>query len=148
MGCSTYREVYAHGKHWYSLKLADQLWQHLIKLCKLLHVVLLQVAAEHSLQLQRNERVVSISWQSMTQHEPLEPHQCAAAILTTQRLLLVSGDLTVLAAIDASCGSVGLSSAITSYLWVGPALLYMTVGGQVGESHSAQVVCIRCMYAC
>eukprot|EP00878_Enallax_costatus_P005037 GHUV01005297.1.p1 GENE.GHUV01005297.1~~GHUV01005297.1.p1 ORF type:complete len:1446 (+),score=421.24 GHUV01005297.1:301-4638(+) len=90
-----------------------------------------QVACQHSLQLQPNERVVSLSWQSMTQHEPLEPHQCAAAILTTQRLLLVSGDLTLLAAIDASCGSVGLSNAITSYLWVGPALLYMTVGGQV-----------------
>jgi hypothetical protein len=48
-----------------------------------------------------------------------------------QRLLLVSGDLTVLAAVDASCGSVGISSAITSFLWVGPALLYMTAGGQV-----------------
>jgi hypothetical protein len=32
---------------------------------------------------------------------------------------------------DASCGSVGISSAITSFLWVGPALLYMTAGGQV-----------------
>lgn len=48
-----------------------------------------------------------------------------------QRLLLVSGDLSVLASIDASCGSVGLSHGITSLLWVGPALLYMTAAGQV-----------------
>jgi hypothetical protein len=48
-----------------------------------------------------------------------------------QRLLLVTGDLTVLASIDAACGSVGLSNGITSLLWVGPALLYMTAAGQV-----------------
>jgi hypothetical protein len=52
-------------------------------------------------------------------------------LLRVQRLLLVSGDLTLLAAVDASCGSVGISAAITSFLWVGPALLYMTAGGQV-----------------
>lgn len=49
----------------------------------------------------------------------------------TQRLLLVSGDLSVLASIDAGCGSVGLVNAITSLLWVGPALLFMTAAGQV-----------------
>lgn len=54
---------------------------------------------------------------------------CASSLL--QRLLLVSGDLSVLASIDASCGSVGLSHGITSLLWVGPALLYMTAAGQV-----------------
>ncbi|KAF6258699.1 hypothetical protein COO60DRAFT_1088483 [Scenedesmus sp. NREL 46B-D3] len=90
-----------------------------------------QVAGEHSLQLQPNERVVSVSWQELGQAPPLEPCHCAAAILTTQRLLLVAGDLALLAAVDASCGSVGLGSAITSILWVGPALLYMTAGGQV-----------------
>ncbi|WIA34203.1 hypothetical protein OEZ86_012559 [Tetradesmus obliquus] len=90
-----------------------------------------QVGGEHSLQLQPNERVVAVRWQELGQGPPLEPYHCAAAILTTQRLLLVSGDLTLLAAVDASCGSVGLTSAITSFLWVGPALLYMTAGGQV-----------------
>jgi hypothetical protein len=48
-----------------------------------------------------------------------------------QRLLLVTGDLSVVAAIDASCGSVGLANGITSLLWVGPALLFMTAAGQV-----------------
>lgn len=52
-------------------------------------------------------------------------------IVALQRLLLVSGDLSVLASIDASCGSVGLATGITSLLWVGPALLYMTAAGQV-----------------
>eukprot|EP00775_Hariotina_reticulata_P010067 gene10067-10222_t len=90
-----------------------------------------QVLGEHSLQLQRNERLLSVAWQNTSSSTPLEPHQCAAAILTTQRLMLVSGDLTLLAAVPASCGSVGLSNAITSFLWVGPALLYMTAAGQV-----------------
>jgi hypothetical protein len=73
---------------------------------------------------------------------------CASSLL--QRLLLVSGDLSVLASIDASCGSVGLSHGITSLLWVGPALLYMTAAGQVRgglqyievqSSHSAIQYC-------
>eukprot|EP00879_Flechtneria_rotunda_P017296 GHRR01018118.1.p1 GENE.GHRR01018118.1~~GHRR01018118.1.p1 ORF type:complete len:1217 (+),score=567.02 GHRR01018118.1:272-3922(+) len=90
-----------------------------------------QVAGEHSLQLQYSERVVSVSWQNLSVKAPMEPQHCAAAILTTQRLMLVSGDLTILAATDASGGSVGLTHTITSYLWVGPALLYMTAAGQV-----------------
>jgi hypothetical protein len=52
-------------------------------------------------------------------------------VMWLQRLLLVSGDLSLLAATDAACGSVGLGSAVTSVLWMGPALLYMTAAGQV-----------------
>lgn len=43
-----------------------------------------QVAAEHSLQLQPMERVVTVVWQNTQQGPPLEPYQAAAAILTTQ----------------------------------------------------------------
>lgn len=44
----------------------------------------LQVSAEHSLQLQPLERVVTVEWQNTQQGPPLEPYQAAAAILTTQ----------------------------------------------------------------
>lgn len=44
----------------------------------------LQVTAEHSLQLQPMERVVTVAWQNTQQGPPLEPYQAAAAILTTQ----------------------------------------------------------------
>lgn len=201
----------------------------------------LQVSAEHSLQLQPLERVVTVAWQNIQQGPPLEPYQAAAAILTTQvrlllqdvccqcdcwttacclaplpcrtsfppclctllswlacpkpsassllhltqdmwcsgparmlprpphtpdlfyllslshsppppcplqRLLLVSGDLSVLASIDASCGSVGLASGISSLLWVGPALLYMTAAGQVSEAQQQGTTCCYCCYGC
>jgi len=54
--------------------------------------------------------------------------------------MLVSGDLTLLAAVPATCGSVGLSNAITSFLWVGPALLYMTAAGQVSGAALVMVI--------
>ncbi len=94
----------------------------------------LQVHPEHTLQLQSSERVISVSWQNLAQapsEVPQEPHQAAAAILTTQRLMIVSGDLTLLASVDASCGSLGVPNSITSFVWAGPALLYMTAAGQV-----------------
>jgi hypothetical protein len=56
----------------------------------------------------------------------------AAALLTTRRLMLVGGDLKLIAAIDASCGASGVAHPISSVLWAGPALLYMTAGGQAG----------------
>jgi len=43
-----------------------------------------QVLGEHSLQLQQNERLLSVAWQNTSSSAPLEPYQCAAAILTTQ----------------------------------------------------------------
>jgi hypothetical protein len=47
----------------------------------------MQVTAEHSLQLQPLERIITVAWQNTQQGPPLEPHQAAAAILTTQVLL-------------------------------------------------------------
>lgn len=49
----------------------------------------MQVCAEHSLQLQPLERVVTVQWQNTVQGAPLQPYQCAAAILTTQVCLWV-----------------------------------------------------------
>jgi hypothetical protein len=53
-------------------------------MCDVLECHVLQVTAEHSLQLQPLERVVTVVWQNTQQGPPLEPYQCAAAILTTQ----------------------------------------------------------------
>lgn len=86
---------------------------------------------EHTLQLLAGERVVSVSWQNLTKDVPAEPHMAAAAVLTTRRLLLASGRLRVIASVDAAAGSLGVSHAITSCLWAGPALLFMTAAGQV-----------------
>ncbi len=91
-----------------------------------------QLEPEHTLQLQPGERAVSVSWQNLATEPPLEPSRCAAALLTTRRLLLVAGDLRVLAEVaSAGEGAAGVPHAITSFVWAGPALLYMTAGGQV-----------------
>jgi hypothetical protein len=89
--------VVAAGKH--NLQLCSNICQLHFKACTLappsllpplplplllLLLLLLQVGGEHSLQLQLNERVVSVSWQELAQGPPLEPYHCAAAILTTQ----------------------------------------------------------------
>jgi hypothetical protein len=89
------------------------------------------VVGEYSLQLLPDERVLHVAWQNLGTGPPLEPHRCAGAILTSHRLLLVTGDLGVVASVDARKGSAGAVHPITSLLWVGPALLYMTAGGQV-----------------
>jgi hypothetical protein len=56
-----------------------------------LHSFCCQVCAEHSLQLQPLERVVTVAWQNTQVGPPLEPYQAAAAILTTQVGLLAWG---------------------------------------------------------
>jgi hypothetical protein len=94
-------------------------------------LMLLQVVGEHSLQLQPDERLLCVSWQNLGSGTPLEPQQVAGALLTTQRLLLVTGDLQVLASVDSRGDSVGVPHPITSFVWAGPALLYMTAAGQV-----------------
>lgn len=95
-----------------------------------------QLRPEYTLQLQPNERALAVSWQNLSTGPPLEPQRTAAALLTTRRLLLVGGDLRVVAQVPAAaadgCGG-GVPHAITSFVWAGPALLYMTAAGQVRE---------------
>jgi len=92
-----------------------------------------QLEPEHTLQLQPGERVLSVKWQNLASEAPLEPSRTAGALLTTRRLLLVAGDLRVLAEVATAAGGAGgVPHAVTSFVWAGPALLYMTAGGQVG----------------
>lgn len=77
------------------------------------------------------EKVLSVSWQQLTSEPPTEPNHCAAAVLTTQRLALLSGDLTLIASVSTGEHSLGLTHPITSFIWAGPSLLYMTAAGQV-----------------
>lgn len=92
-----------------------------------------QLEPEHTLQLLPGERCLSAAWQNLAPEPPLEPHRTAAALLTTRRLLLVSGDLRVLAEVPTAPegGVSGVPHAVTSFVWAGPALLYMTTSGQV-----------------
>lgn len=91
-----------------------------------------------SIQLMQSETVIQVSWQHLIDHGDLDTYHagcigastacpCVAAVLTTQRILLVSHTLTLLAAAtfpsDAGCP--------TSCMWVGPALLVTTSTNQV-----------------
>lgn len=64
---------------------------------------------------------------------------CAGAILTSQRLLLVKGDLTVLACVDLATAALGglavpcTGQPVSSLLWAGPMLLYTTPTGRVQQ---------------
>ena len=58
------------------------------------------------------------------------------AVLTSQRLLLVSATLQVLAAMSIGSGE----AAVTSILWMGPALLFCTSDHQVHIKPSADHV--------
>ena len=67
-----------------------------------------------------------VAWQQLTEASPMGMTQqsgnllSAAAVVTSQRLLIVGPDLTVLASTPQRSGG----AFITSALWVGPALLY------------------------
>ncbi len=75
-----------------------------------------------------------MTWQQLTEDTasggPSQPGSltAAAAVVTTQRLLIVGPDLTPLAATPQRSAA----AFITSALWVGPALLYCDSGNAVG----------------
>ena len=77
--------------------------------------------------------VVQVTWQQLTEDRPsrvpLQPSNltAAGAVITTQRLLIVAPDLTVLAATPQRSSG----AFITSALWVGPALLFCDGGNSV-----------------
>lgn len=93
-----------------------------------------RIVPVHELALRPAERLVSVAWQNLTATEvPLAPNMCAAAVLTSQRLLIVRGDLAPVASLDTATLSMGLPHPITSLLWAGPALLFATAAGQVKQ---------------
>ena len=105
-----------------------------------------ELQPEHTLELQPGERALSVAWQNLEARVPLEPARTAAALLTTRRLLIVAGDLRVIAEAPAAgaagaAGCAGAPHAVTSFAWAGPALLFCTAAGQVmqltwtGEVH-------------
>jgi hypothetical protein len=103
--------------------------------------------ATYSLQLQPNEKVLQVSWQGL-QQELKEPRSCAAAVLTTHRIMIVSGDLKLITSAPAGGGALAAVHGITSMCWAGPALLYATVLGEWLElvhCADAGIVCIACV---
>ena len=78
-----------------------------------------------------------IAWQTLTDASAslgtkASPSAAVGAILTSQRLLVVSPELRILIASPSGV-------AITSCLWLGPALLYSTSDHQVRSSATARV---------
>ncbi|KAK9067088.1 hypothetical protein SSX86_014412 [Deinandra increscens subsp. villosa] len=73
-----------------------------------------------SIKLKKTEIVLQVHWQETLRG-------CVAGILTTQRVLIVSADLDILASssmkFDKGLPSISL---VTSLLWVGPALMFST----------------------
>jgi hypothetical protein len=69
-----------------------------------------------------------VSWQAL-QPELREPRSCAAAVLTSHRIMIVSGDLKVITEAAAGGGALAAVHGITSMCWAGPALLYTTALG-------------------
>jgi hypothetical protein len=92
--------------------------------------------ARHVLKLRLSEAVVSITWQTLT--DPTENFHlgcegasialpCVAAVVTTERVLLIDDRLRILASSNFA-GDMGIPM---SSLWVGPALLVTTSANQV-----------------
>lgn len=77
------------------------------------------------------ELVLQVAWQSLDPQSTQEEPRFACGLLTTHRVALLSQHLKVLAEVDVSAASLGVSPAVSSMLWVGPALLFMRVSGQV-----------------
>jgi hypothetical protein len=73
-------------------------------------------------------RLPQVSWQAL-QPELREPRSCAAAVLTSHRIMIVSGDLKVITEAPAEGGALAAVHGITSMCWAGPALLYTTALG-------------------
>ena len=76
-------------------------------------------------------RATQVAWQTLTDASAslvskASPCAAAGAILTSQRLLVVSPELRILVASPSGV-------AITSCLWLGPGLLYSTSGHQVDD---------------
>ncbi|GFR49123.1 hypothetical protein Agub_g10921, partial [Astrephomene gubernaculifera] len=103
-----------------------------------------------SLPLLPSENVVHVAWQSLALAPPRDqangsssssggggggvpgPADAVAAVLTTQRLLLVTAGLRVVCAVSlVTHGSAALLDPLTSVVWAGPMLLVSTVAGQV-----------------
>ncbi|GAB4816914.1 hypothetical protein N2152v2_003960 [Parachlorella kessleri] len=93
------------------------------------------LAARQTLQLRPGEALVQVAWQALsepaggyhTANCPPPAAACVAALLTTERCLLVDERLRVVAA-SSLAPDLGLP---VSCLWVGPALLVSTAGHQV-----------------
>ncbi len=87
-----------------------------------------------------------VAWQTLTDASAslaskAPPSAAVGAILTSQRLLVVSPELRILIASPSGV-------AITSCLWLGPALLYSTSDHQVHSSATAQVNVARSACQC
>jgi len=92
--------------------------------------------AKHVLRLRPSEAVIQVTWQTLM--DPTEEFHagdqgaetalpCVAAVVTTERVLLVDDRLRILAASNFA-GDMGIP---ISSLWVGPALLVTTSANQV-----------------
>ena len=76
---------------------------------------------------------MQVVWQSLQQQSSLAPPEtgtlpCAGAVVTSQRVLLVSPELRQVAATPLE----DMRSPPTSAVWVGPALLFANAAHQVG----------------
>ncbi|GLC75697.1 hypothetical protein PLESTF_001674900 [Pleodorina starrii] len=82
------------------------------------------------------EAVIHVAWQSLAigggAADAEGPADAVAAVLTTQRLLLVTAGLRVVCAVSlATHGSAALQEPLTSVVWAGPMLLASTAAGQI-----------------
>ncbi|GLI65745.1 hypothetical protein VaNZ11_009346 [Volvox africanus] len=90
------------------------------------------------LPLMPQETVIHVAWQSLSLGPPSATATAAgatdavAAVLTTQRLMLVTAGLRVVCSTSlATRGSAALLEPLTSVVWAGPMLLVSTAAGQV-----------------
>ena len=93
--------------------------------------------------------LTQVTWQQLTEATPSGNAEqagallSAAAVVTSQRLLIVGPDLTVLASTPQRCSG----AFITSALWVGPALLYCDSGNAVRDPSSNHAMLCCCVAA-
>eukprot|EP00798_Chlamydomonas_sp_ICE-L_P021106 gene21106-27994_t len=71
-----------------------------------------------------------VAWQSLSTYDPVLPGDAVGAVLTCQRIMMVTADLRLHVSVSIRHGSPSaLSHPVTSLLWVGPVLLYLTASG-------------------
>ena len=89
--------------------------------------------------------MLQVTWQQLLEEQPSgnegkpDSLNAAAAVVTSQRVLILGPDLTLKAATPQRIGG----AVITSALWVGPALLFCDSAGAVSTSICNEAIVLQ-----
>ena len=98
------------------------------------NIELAPLTIQYSMKLLPKERILQVVWNTFVDTPAVGyPSHCLGAILSTQRVMIVSGSLMMLQSVAVAEPLLGTVHAINSMLWVGPALLLSHASGRVEQ---------------